>query len=433
MIYKLEKITRNIVDGVHGDCEPEDNSGYFFISVKDMQGDRIDYSNARQISKRAYIEANKRTKLENGDVLFANTGDTIGKMLLATSESVELCKTTFQKSIALFKPNIDFVTVDYFYYLIMSNRLLLKKAAVGSGQKNLLLSDIRSFIVEIIDDKAKQKEVVRYIKAIDRKIQLNNAINTELEKVAKTIYNYWFVQFDFPNAKGKPYRTSGGKMEYNEVLKREIPKGWKIKQLKEICRFKSGYPFSSKSYLKNGKFGLITIKNVQEDGVNLNVDSFLDAIPENMPDYCLLHPGDILMSLTGNVGRVGLMFENDCLLNQRVAVIQPVSETVKGYCYFLLKSDYIRAIVDNMASGSSQANLSPIDTENILLPFDSKVISDYDAKITPIVQHIVSLKMQNKELTGLRDFLLPLLMNGQVRVRDDNKKSPNDKDSLNHG
>ena len=322
-------------------------------------------------------------------------------------------------------------TYLYVYYWLVNSYVRLR--AISSGIRNNLNADlIREFPIDI-PSISKQTNISNFLYRLDKKIVLNNTINTELEKVAKTLYNYWFVQFDFPNAKGKPYRTSGGKMEYNEVLKMEIPKGWKVKQLKEICRIKSGYPFSSKFYLKNGKFRLITIKNVQEDGVNLNVDSFLDTIPENMPDYCLLHPGDILMSLTGNVGRVGLMFENDCLLNQRVAVIQPVSETVKGYCYFLLKSDYIRAIVDNMASGSSQANLSPIDTENILLPFDSKVISDYDAKITPIVQHIVSLKMQNKELTGLRDFLLPLLMNGQVRVRDDNKKSPNDKDSLNHG
>ena len=397
--------------------DKQKNKGKYepYLANINVRWGSFDLTNLQQM--RFEESENEKYGLNYGDLIICEGGEP-GRCAIWENQ---LPNMKIQKALHRVRPKKG---VDnrflYYWFLWASQNGKLKPYFTGSTIKHLPVEGLLDINIRIpaIDI---QKVSANILYTLDQKIQLNNAINVELEKVAKTLYNYWFVQFDFPNAKGKPYRTSGGKMEYNEVLKMEIPKGWKVKQLKEICRIKSGYPFSSKFYLKNGKFRLITIKNVQEDGVNLNVDSFLDTIPENMPDYCLLHPGDILMSLTGNVGRVGLMFENDCLLNQRVAVTQPVSETVKGYCYFLLKSDYIRAIVDNMASGSSQDNLSPIDTENIFLPFDSKVISDYNAKITPIVQHIVSLKMQNKELTELRDFLLPLLMNGQVIVKSGKK------------
>ena len=114
-------------------------------------------------------------------------------------------------------------------------------------------------------------------------------------------------------------------MVWNEQLKRTIPDGWTPNPLSDIFTFKSGYSFSSDLYEVSGKYKLLTIKNVQNNGINLNADNYINVLPDNVPDYCLLKAQDILMSLTGNVGRVGIMYADNCLLNQRVALAEPVN------------------------------------------------------------------------------------------------------------
>jgi type I restriction enzyme S subunit len=224
------------------------------------------------------------------------------------------------------------------------------------------------------------------------------------------------VQFDFPNAEGKPYRASGGKMVYNEQLKRNIPKGWQVEQLKNILTIRSGYPFPSSSYSNHGKYKLITIKNVQDDGVNLETDNYINEIPSNLPDYCKIQVGDILLSLTGNVGRVGIMFGEGCLLNQRVATLDINNKQLKPFVYYLFSGGILRQTMLNMALGSSQANLSPVDTGEVFILFNNEYAKKFSTTVEHIYNQIVANHQQNKELTALRDFLLPLLMNGQVTV-----------------
>ena len=177
----LGDITLNIIDGVHGDCTPDDNSGYYFISVKDMKDFRIDYTDARQITESDFQKADLRTKLENNDVLFANTGDTIGKMLRITPRTAKIGCTTFQKSVAILKPDISKIDPLYFYYLIRFNIPGLRATAVGSGQKNLLLGDMRTYKMNLPHDNTdEQKRVANVLSAIDRKIEVNAHINDNL-------------------------------------------------------------------------------------------------------------------------------------------------------------------------------------------------------------------------------------------------------------
>ena len=177
---KLIELTNNITDGVHGDCENETNSGYYFISVKDLEPYEINYTKARQITFKDYVAAHKRTKLEKGDVLFANSGDTIGKMLRAKETNSKIENTTFQKSIAVLKPNPQIIDKVYFYYLIKYYTPGLRQAAVGSAQKNLLLDSIRNFNVTVNHLFKNQYRSVKLLELLDSKIELNNRINAEL-------------------------------------------------------------------------------------------------------------------------------------------------------------------------------------------------------------------------------------------------------------
>ena len=268
----------------------------------------------------------------------------------------------------------------------------------------------------LIPDFEEQKKIANILSAIDDKISLNNQINQELEAMAKTLYDYWFVQFDFPDENGKPYKSSGGKMVYNDQLKREIPEGWGVKRLGEICNPTSGYPFASNTYVQDGKFKIYTIKNVQDNGILPITDNTLDTLPANLPEKCILGPGDMLMSLTGNVGRVGIVFEDNALLNQRVLKIE---SKYKAFIFQFLKDPRTRSLLENTATGTSQKNLSPKDVMDISIIFPGfNVLIEFEQISNEILLQITSNNQQNQELTQLRDWLLPMLMNGQVKVED---------------
>ena len=243
-------------------------------------------------------------------------------------------------------------------------------------------------------------------------------LNDNLEQQAKLIYDYWFTQFDFPDENGKPYCSSGGKIVWNEQLKRNIPENWAVVPLSTVFNFKSGFPFSSDLYVTKGRYKLLTIKNVQDNGINLDVDNHINDIPSNVPDYCFLNANDILMSLTGNVGRIGIMYDDGCLLNQRVALAKPVNEDLNSFVYFLLKSDMIRKQYETIANGSSQKNLSPVEAENVLIAYNEQVANHFASFANKYLKTIVSNLSENESLIHLRDWLLPMLMNGQATIAD---------------
>ena len=174
----LGEITLSIFDGKHGDCKDCPRSGYYFISVKDLREYGIDYSQAREIDPVDFQQNYTRTNLENGDTLYANTGDTIGKSLYIKGNPLAM-RTSFQKSVAVLKPNTEYVETRYLYYLLKYETPRLRKAATGSGQKNLLLSTMRNFEVSI-HDRSTQRKIVETLSCIDDKIQCNYEVNDNL-------------------------------------------------------------------------------------------------------------------------------------------------------------------------------------------------------------------------------------------------------------
>ena len=301
--------------------------------------------------------------------------------------------------------------LTYLYYVLKS--LNLNSKQIGSSQPLITQSMLKDMVVDIEIDIEKQKKIANSISIIDQKIQINNQINQELEAMAKTLYDYWFMQFDFPDQNGKPYKSSGGKMIYHPELKREIPEGWGVTKLNEVVDLISGYPFSSNDYVTSGKYKLYTIKNVQDGYTVDKVDNYLDFLPSNMSHECQLRRGDLIMSLTGNVGRVGMVYEDDVLLNQRVLKLNPINKTHKSFIYSFFRSDVTKAHLENMSTGTSQKNLSPIDIGNMMIPFPSEsLLSKFLDNLNMLENNLV----ENQQLTKLRDWLLPMLMNGQVKV-----------------
>ncbi len=304
----------------------------------------------------------------------------------------------------------------FMHYVFTYIKKSIQNSASGSIQDNINIDYLTKLKFKI-PEKNYQDKIVDILYSLDSKIELNNKINKELEAMAKTLYDYWFVQFEFPDENGKPYKSSGGKMVYNLELKREIPERWEVEKLNRFLDIDTGYSFQSSSYLEDGKYKIITIKNVKQGMLNTDKVDYINDIPERIKTTSILNLGDILISLTGDVARVCFVNEENTLLNQRVGHIFSIDDEISdSLIYFLMKSDHIYNKAVDIATGSNQKNLSGIDLLNLKIPFSRKIINNFSNKVQPIFEKMINIQKQNQELAKLRDWLLPMLMNGQVKV-----------------
>lgn len=306
----------------------------------------------------------------------------------------------------------------FLFYSLKYNIQNLIRQSSGTTFDSITRDVIENMNMIIPDDKSIHLKISKLLFDIDLKIDINNKINAELESMAKTLYDYWFLQFEFPNENGKPYKSSGGKMVWNEELKREIPEGWEVRTVKDCADVVSGYPFKTETYSKDGKYKIYTIGNVQDGYIDDTCPNKIDFIPDDMDRGCILKPCDIIMSLTGNVGRVGLVYTKNALLNQRVLKVEPL-EGYHNFLYLLFRNSSFSRVMQRIASGTSQKNLSPNQVCDFKFAIPKKSLLDlFNKKVNGFIKAIVNNLSQNQELTSLRDFLLPLLMNGQVKFKD---------------
>lgn len=362
----------------------------------------------------------EKYSIKKGDILITRTSETVDELAMSCVALKDYPNTTFSGFVKRLRPKTEGIAYDrymafflrskYFRKVIDCNTIMTLRASFNE--------DIFSFLDIYLPDYEQQVKIGDFLYEIEQKIIKNKKINDNLQQQLQLLYNYWFTQFDFPDSNGKPYYSTGGAMIWNEQLKTHIPNSFRVIPLSEILLFQSGYPFSSDSFITDGMYKLITIKNVQDTGIDLNVDNHISDIPVNMHDYCLLQPKDILMSLTGNVGRVGLMYSDNCLLNQRVAVVKEHDSSLHSYIYFLLKNELIRKKLETIAGGSSQANLSPIEAAKINIAFNEQTAKNFSLKANATIETMVSNMRENHQLQKLRNWLLPILMNGQVTVSD---------------
>jgi type I restriction enzyme S subunit len=244
-------------------------------------------------------------------------------------------------------------------------------------------------------------------------------INRNLTAMAKQLYDYWFVQFDFPNEEGKPYKSSGGEMVWNKKLKREIPKGWNISLIKDFATtYSGGTPKSTNiEYYNNGEIAWINSGELNSPIITKTTNYITKCGLEN--SSAKLYPSNsILVAMYGaTAGKVSLLTFEACS-NQAVCGIIPTIENMLYYVYFHISSLYSHFIT--LSTGSARDNISQNTIKNILLPIPTRnILKLFDEKIGSIYQMIVNNYQQIDSLAMQRDELLPLLMNGQVSVNSD--------------
>ena len=354
-----------------------------------------------------FSESLSKSILHENDLIIVRTG--MSGTCCVVPKEYENCNCA---DVVIVRPNLKKVNPHYLAaYINVWGKKQVENNKVGAIQKHFNVKSAEEMLIDL-PDLEQQYKVAKVLTDLNGKIFINEKINDYLYQMAKTIYDYWFVQFDFPDKNGKPYKSSGG------TLKNGLPIGWNYVPIKNICNILSGFSFQSDDYVQNGKYKLLTIKNVQDTGINLDVDNYINILPENMPDFCKLDIGSILMSLTGNVGRVGILYDSNCLLNQRVSLMQAKNPIVTPFIYCLLKSSKMRYILESLATGTSQKNLSPIEAGNIMIPYDSEIVKNFSKKVTPLIDSIITNLKENNNLTNLREWLLPMLMNGQATIEN---------------
>ena len=208
-----------------------------------------------------------------------------------------------------------------------------------------------------------------------------------------------------------------GETLFRQWFVEDAKEEWESGRVGDLIRILSGFAFKSSSFVESGKYRLITIKGVQDGYLELTNSDRIDELPEQMPEFCKLQIGDILLSLTGNVGRCCLVDTTYLLLNQRVAKLHPIKERDKAFTYFLFRQPQIKQLLEEMAKGTAQANLSPVETSNMELKIpDNNTLNEFSSLVTPWVEKLIFNKKSIQTLTQIRDFLLPKLMSGEVAV-----------------
>lgn len=360
--------------------------------------------------------------LKKDDIITPLTEQAIG--LLGSTAKIPCSEKYIQsQDVALICCN-EKLNPNFAFYLIPSKtvRSQLSAAAQQTKIRHTSPDKIKDCYVWI-PEYSEQEKIGNLLSKIDKKIAINREINRNLEELAKQIYDYWFVQFDFPNEEGKPYKSSGGKMVWNETLKREIPADWEVKKLNACLKhINTGLNPRDNFVLGNGSIKYITVKNLTTDGT---IDfSGCDLIDENartiVHERSKISKGDILFASISPLGRCYIIQEQpeNWDINESVFSIRPNQKIITPeYLYCYLTSEWFMKKAEKEATGSIFAGIrmAALNAMTIIVP-DEKVLKRFSSLIKPIFEQKDKLFNEIQHLTKLRDNLLPLLMNGQVTL-----------------
>lgn len=302
----------------------------------------------------------------------------------------------------------------FLHYLLSTQLVRNQIEATASGTKQRNTSPDKICDVTVWVPNIDQQRIIgRYLYSLEQKCNVNNKICSELEAMAKTLYDYWFVQFDFPDENGNPYRSSGGEMVWNEQLKREIPKEWKVGNLYSVADFINGLA-CQKFRPKDGEQTLPVIKiKEMHDGITAETEQ----VSENIPSKHKIFDGDILFSWSATL-EVIYWYGGSGGLNQHIFKVNPKSYFPKEYVYEQLSSYIVNFVKMAEARKTTMGHITTDHLEQSKIPLPPEfLIKQFKEKVYPIHLKIGQTKQENRELTKLRDWLLPMLMNGQARVK----------------
>jgi len=410
----LQDICHLITDGKHGDCQNEEGSDYYFISCKDVKDGWIDYSAARQITEADYRDTHRRTQLEPDDILITNSG-TIGRMALVPHVP-ETGRTTFQKSVAIIKPNCERVIPRWLYYCLKAEKDALIAWAGGTAQKNLLLRDLRAYEVQL-PPLPSQHKIASILSAYDDLIENNLRRIKILEKMAQNLYREWFVKFRFPGHE---------KVRMVDSTMGKIPEGWDVTTLDSVLsilesgsRPKGGIDPSMRDVPSIGAENILGLGKYDFSKEKFVSREFFEKMKRGH-----INNFDVLLYKDGaKIGRKSMFRDNfphsECCINEHVFILRTNEKCGQAYLFFWLDQPDITAGIINLNANAAQPGINQKGVKGIpiLLP-DRKFLDLFDEFVEPLLAKLFNLAKKNQVLRRTRDLLLPKLISGELDVSE---------------
>ncbi|MBO5423069.1 MAG: restriction endonuclease subunit S [Fibrobacteraceae bacterium] len=343
-------------------------------------------------------------------VLLAMYGATAGKASLLEFEACT------NQAICAIMPNQDILLPRFLKYKLDTMYNYLVGLSTGSARDNLSQDGIKALEL-CIPPLSEQKKIASVLSALDDKIALNKKMNQKLEAMAKRLYDYWFVQYDFPDKNGRPYKTTGGPMTYNPTLKREIPVGWEVKQICDITKiFNGSTPSTTEEENYGGEIVWITPKDLSDQNCKF-VYQGARNITQAGYDSCsttMVPKGTVVMSSRAPIGLLSIA-QCDLCTNQGFKNMVPNDMTDSKYLYYTIQQHIPQ--IQNLGTGTTFKEVSKDELGRFAILYPpKKLIATFEEKVAPIFDVQFNKVKEISRLTTLRDKLLPLLMNGQVEV-----------------
>ena len=399
--YRAEDFCLMVTDGTHDSPKPQ-AEGLYLITSKHLKPSGIDFSSANRISETDYNKIIQRSKVEQYDILFSMIG-TIGNIHRVTTHIVDFAV----KNMGIFKMGGDADKSLWMYYWLQSPiaQEYIQSRITGSTQGYLTLGNLRDFPV-CVPPLEEQRRIVGILGVIDDKIENNRRINTNLELQAQALYKQWFVDFEFPNEEGEPYKSSGGKMVDSELG--PIPEGWSVGTLSDLADVTMGQSPNGKSFNENGD-GIVFYQGRTEFGVRYPSIRLYTTEPTRYAE-----PMSVLLSVRAPVGDINIATQR-CCIGRGVASIKSKTDD-NAYMYCCLKE--LRPQLNQYnGEGTVFGSINRKELEGLVLCIPKyEIISKFNDVILGTDKQMLNLFQQTQNLATLRDTLLPKLMNGEIKL-----------------
>ncbi|MDK0673333.1 restriction endonuclease subunit S [Clostridium perfringens] len=384
---------------------------YPYIRLVDIKNNRVNKENLMFLNKETH-EKIKRYKVFTGDICLAIVGNTIGLVFYITEEENGFNLT--ENAVRITEINKETVCCKFLYYYLFSNlgqeQILSNK--VGSAQGKLPIKNIRNIEVRFPPLK-EQKAISKILSDLDEKIEVNNKINKNLEEMAQAIFKQWFVDFEFPNEEGKPYKSSGGEMVESELGM--IPKGWKICELNELSTLTMGLSPKSSSYNTEG-----TGTPLLNGAADFN-NGLIKANKYTTQETRVCEKGDLVFCIRATIGNLTFS-DNKYCLGRGVAALRAKREIFICLIYMNLLNSIEK--LKSQATGSVILGLSKPDINNMKVLYPNlETLTKYSNAFFSLFNKKEEIIRENERLEKLRDTLLPKLMSGEIRVPLENSEN----------
>ena len=382
--------------------------GIPIVMPQNIDDRKIDYSSINYISEEDARRLKKYRAIKN-DILYARRGDVEKHAFITENDDGVYCGTGCLR-VRITSSKVDPLFLSFFLNKEETRKWLVTHA-VGTNMPNLN-TDILSNVPVSFPSLVTQKKVVSTLQSLEAKITVNNRINDNLEQQAKLLYDYWFTQFDFPDENGNPYRASGGQMEWNATLKRNIPIGWRVVPFLEVASWESNSQPPKSEFIYEPKDGYIRF--IQNRDYDSSAHKTYIPLTKSLS---IVDRYDILMDKYGDAGTVRYGIEG--AFNVALGKINVHDKNHREYVRSFLASDGIYDYLHNSCMASTRASLneSNLAMLNIVIP-DEPIVAKYEELLRKMRDSILTNNDETEKLIELRDWLLPMLMNGQVTVRD---------------